>query len=286
MLQAQLSHGIGRSPFDSPLIGDSVAAAMIVQARQCLRATALIGMSEGSGVDAAHKLALMAAMAFGIPIHFDAVHTEGITTIQQADIKYAERLGYRLKLLAIARRRDDGVELRVHPTLVPESRLIANVEGVMNAVLVEADAVGSTLYYGPGAGGHPTASAVIADLVDVARLITADPGERVPHLAFQPDQLSDTPVLPIDEVETAYYLRMRLADQAGVLAEVTKILGDQGVSISAALQVEPSAQEKETDFVVVTDTTTERSIRAAIAGIEGLATSFAEVTWLRMERLS
>ena len=238
------------------------------------------------GVDAAHKLALMAAMAFGIPIHFDAVHTEGITNIQQEDIRYAERLGYRLKLLAIARRREEGVELRVHPTLVPESRLIANVEGVMNAVLVEADAVGSTLYYGPGAGGHPTASAVIADLVDVARLITADPGERVPHLAFQPDQLSDTPVLPMDAVETAYYLRMRLADQAGVLADVTKILGDQGVSISAALQVEPSDEENEADFVVITDTTTEEAIRAAIGAIEDLASSFTGVTWLRMERLS
>ena len=239
------------------------------------------------GVDAAHKLSLMAAMAFGIPIHFDAVYTEGITKIQQADIRYAERLGYRLKLLAITRRRDKGVELRVHPTLVPESRLIANVEGVMNAVLVEADAVGSTLYYGPGAGGHPTASAVIADLVDVARLITADPEERVPHLAFQPDELDDTtPILPMDEVETSYYLRMRLADQAGVLADVTRILGDQGVSISAALQVEPSDEEKETDFVVITDRTKEKSIRAAIASIESLATSFAGVTWLRMERLS
>ena len=238
------------------------------------------------GVDAAHKLALMAAMAFGIPIHFDAVHTEGITKIEQTDIRYAERLGYRLKLLAITRRRDEGVELRVHPTLVPESRLIANVEGVMNAVLVQADAAGSTLYYGAGAGSHPTASAVIADLVDVARLITADPEERVPHLAFQPDQLSDTPILPMDDVKTAYYLRMRLADQPGVLADVTKILGDEGVSIRAALQVEPSEQESEADFVVITDITTESAIRTAIAHIEGLPSSFAGVVWLRMERLS
>jgi homoserine dehydrogenase len=238
------------------------------------------------GVDAAHKLALMAAMAFGIPVRFEDVYTEGITAIEQTDIRYAERLGYRLKLLAITRKRDEGVELRVHPTLVPESRLIANVEGVMNAVLVEADAVGPTMYYGAGAGSQPTASAVIADLVDVARLITADPGHRVPHLAFQPDQLTDTPILPMDDVETSYYLRMRLADEPGVLADVTRILADQRVSIDAALQQEPGEEESQADIVLLTHLTTERQIRSAIERIEALPTTYSGVVLLRMERLS
>jgi homoserine dehydrogenase len=238
------------------------------------------------GVDAAHKLALMAAMAFGIPVRLEDVYTEGITAIEQTDIRYAERLGYRLKLLAITRKRDEGVELRVHPTLVPESRLIANVEGVMNAVLVEADAVGPTMYYGAGAGSQPTASAVIADLVDVARLITADPGHRVPHLAFQPDQLTDTPILPMDDVETSYYLRMRLADEPGVLADVTRILADQRVSIDAALQQEPGEEESQADIVLLTHLTTERQIRSAIERIEALPTTYSGVVLLRMERLS
>ena len=237
------------------------------------------------GVDAAHKLALMAAMAFGIPVHFDHVHTEGITAVQGTDIRYAERLGYRLKLLAITIRREEGIELRVHPCLVPEDVLLANVEGVMNAVLVQADAVGPTLYYGAGAGSQPTASAVIADLVDVARLISADPGERVPHLAFQADQLSDTPVLPIDDVRTSYYLRMRLSDQPGVLADVTRIFADESISIDAALQQEPG-DEDAADFVVLTHLTTERAVRAAIAGIQALPTTHSEVVLLRMEKLS
>ncbi|MCB0874091.1 MAG: homoserine dehydrogenase, partial [Thermoleophilia bacterium] len=173
------------------------------------------------GIDAAHKITLMAAMAFGVPVSLDDCYVEGITKIEQTDIRYAERLGYRLKLMGLTRRRDEGIELRVHPCLVPGSRLIANVEGVMNAVLVEADAVGQTLYYGAGAGSQPTASAVIADLVDVARLITADPGHRVPHLGFQPDRMGDTPILPMDDVQSGYYLRLRLADRPGVLADVT-----------------------------------------------------------------
>ena len=238
------------------------------------------------GIDAAHKLTLMASIAFGIPVRFDDAYVEGITSVEQTDIRYAERLGYRLKLLGITRRRDDGVELRVHPCLVPGTRLIANVEGVMNAVLVQGDAVGPTLYYGAGAGSQPTASAVIADLVDVARLITADPGQRVPHLAFQPDRMSDIPVLPIEDVETSYYLRMRLADQPGVLADVTRILADEQVSIDAALQQEPGEQEAEADIVFLTHRTTERAIRAALVKIEALETSYRPVVLLRMERLS
>ena len=238
------------------------------------------------GIDAAHKLTLMASIAFGIPVRFEDAYVEGITTVEQTDIRYAERLGYRLKLLGITRRREDGVELRVHPCLVPGTRLIANVEGVMNAVLVQGDAVGPTLYYGAGAGSQPTASAVIADLVDVARLITADPGQRVPHLAFQPDRMSDIPVLPIEDVQTSYYLRMRLADQPGVLADVTRILADEQVSIDAALQQEPGEEEAEADIVFLTHRTTERAIRAALVKIEALETSYRPVVLLRMERLS
>ncbi len=238
------------------------------------------------GVDAAHKLALMAAMAFGIPVRFEDAHVEGITRVEQTDIRYAERLGYRLKLLGITRRRAEGVELRVHPCLVPATRLIANVEGVMNAVLVQGDAVGSTLYYGAGAGAYPTGSAVIADLVDVARLITADPHHRVPHLAFQPESISDTPVLPMDDVRTSYYLRLRLADEPGVLADVTRILADERVSIDAALQQEPGEGEAQADVVILTHVTTERAIRAAIDRIAALPTSLRPVVLLRMERLA
>ncbi len=239
------------------------------------------------GVDAAHKLTLMAAMSFGIPVQFDACFVEGITKVDGTDIRYAERLGYRLKLLGITRRRENGVELRVHPCLVPSARLIANVEGVMNAVLVQGDAVGPTLYYGAGAGSEPTASAVIADLVDVARLISADPGHRVPVLAFQPDQVSsDLPVLPMDDVVTSYYLRMRLADEPGVLADVTRILADERVSIDAALQQEPGDEENAADIVLLTHPTTERAIRSALAKVEGLPTCTGEVVLLRMEKLS
>jgi homoserine dehydrogenase len=194
------------------------------------------------GVDAAHKITLLSALAFGIPVQFDRAHIEGITKLTAEDIRYAEELGYRIKLLGITKRKADGFELRVHPTLIPSKRLIANVEGVMNAVVVKGDAVGATLYYGRGAGAEPTASAVIADLVDVTRLHTADPEHRVPHLAFRADQLSDTPILPISEVESAYYLRLRVQDRPGVLADITRILADQGISIDAMLQKEPSGR--------------------------------------------
>lgn len=237
------------------------------------------------GVDAAHKLALMSAMAFGIPVRFDQAHVEGVTGIEQTDIRYAEELGYRVKLLGVTRRRDDGVELRVHPTLIPAGRLIANVEGVMNAVLVKGDAVGPTLFYGAGAGAQPTASAVIADLVDVARLITADPEHRVPHLAFQPDQLSDTPVLPIEDIVTSYYLRLNVEDQPGVLADVTRILADEGISIDAALQREPG-DDGRASVVLLTHESVERSVRTAIDRIEALPTSFGPVVSLRMEKLA
>jgi len=235
------------------------------------------------GVDAGHKVALMSAMAFGVPVMFDQAHVEGISSIEQADIRYAEELGYRLKLLGITKRRPDGIELRVHPTLVPTNRLIANVEGVMNAVMVDGDAVGQTLYYGAGAGSQPTASAVIADLVDVARLITADPEHRVPHLAFQPDQLADVPMLPIDDVTSAYYLRLRVADKPGVLAEVTGILAEGQISIDAVIQKESDIDSA--TIVLLTHECVERNLRAAIARIEALPANLAPVISLRMEKL-
>ncbi|AZG14238.1 MULTISPECIES: homoserine dehydrogenase [Cupriavidus] len=238
------------------------------------------------GIDAAHKVTLMSAIAFGMPVQFDRAHVEGITRLSAIDIKYAEELGYRIKLLGITRRREEGVELRVHPTLVPASRLIANVEGAMNAVLVQADAVGATLYYGKGAGAEPTASAVIADLVDVTRLHTADPNHRVPHLAFQPDELSSVPVLPIDEVTTSYYLRMRVADQTGVLAEITRILAEGGISIDAMLQKESREGEPQTDIIILTHLTREKQINVAIRSIEALQTVLSPVTRLRMEELN
>ena len=235
------------------------------------------------GIDAGHKVALMSAMAFGVPVMFDQAHVEGISSIEQADIRYAEELGYRLKLLGITKRRPGGIELRVHPTLVPTNRLIANVEGVMNAVMVDGDAVGQTLYYGAGAGSQPTASAVIADLVDVARLITADPEHRVPHLAFQPDQLADLPVLPIDDVTSAYYMRLRVADKPGVLAEVTGILADGQISIDAVIQKESDIDSA--TIVLLTHECVERNLRAAIARIEALPANLAPVISLRMEKL-
>ncbi len=237
------------------------------------------------GIDAAHKLSLMSAMAFGIPVRFDQAHVEGITTIEPTDIRYAEELGYRVKLLGITRRRPDGVELRVHPTLIPTARLIANVEGVMNAVLVQGDAVGPTLYYGAGAGAQPTASAVIADLVDIARLITADPEHRVPHLAFQPDRVTDIPILSIDDVTSGYYLRLQVADEPGVLADVTRILADEHISIDAALQREPGA-EGHASVVLLTHECVERDVRAAIAKIEALPANTGPVVSLRMEKLA
>ena len=237
------------------------------------------------GIDAAHKLTILSAIAFGIPVQFDKAYIEGITKLQAADIKYAEQLGYRIKLLGIARRRPHGVELRVHPTLVPAKRLIANVEGAMNAVLVQGDAVGATLYYGKGAGAEPTASAVIADLVDVTRLATADPEHRVPHLAFQADSLSDLPILPIDEVETGCYLRMRVLDQPGVLADITRILAEQHISIDAMLQREPEEGEGETDIIILTHACLEKSANSAIAAVEALPVVKGRVTRLRMESL-
>ncbi|WP_354684481.1 homoserine dehydrogenase [Cupriavidus necator] len=238
------------------------------------------------GVDAAHKVTLMSAIAFGMPVQFDKAHVEGITKLAATDIKYAEELGYRIKLLGITRRREDGVELRVHPTLVPASRLIANVEGAMNAVLVQGDAVGATLYYGKGAGAEPTASAVIADLVDVTRLHTADPNHRVPHLAFQPDELSSVPVLPIEEINSSYYLRMRVSDETGVLAEITRILAEGGISIDAMLQKESREGEPQTDIIILTHITREKHVNAAIARIEALHTVLSDVTRLRMEELN
>ena len=237
------------------------------------------------GVDAAHKATLMASIAFGVPIQFDKAHIEGITKLESADIRYAEQLGYRIKLLGIAKKRETGIELRVHPTLIPAKRLIANVEGPMNAVLVQADAVGPTLYYGKGAGAEPTASAVIADLVDITRLHTADPEHRVPHLAFQPDQMVDLPVLPIEEAETACYLRMRVEDQPGALADITRILADNGISIDAMLQREPEEGEAQTDIIILTHRSIEGRINAAVAKIESLAVVAGRVTRLRLEDL-
>jgi homoserine dehydrogenase len=237
------------------------------------------------GVDAAHKVTILASIAFGVPVQFDKAHVEGITKLQAIDIKYAEQLGYRIKLLGISRRTQKGIELRVHPTLIPAKRLIANVEGAMNAVLVQGDAVGATLYYGKGAGAEPTASAVIADLVDIARLATADPEHRVPHLAFQPNAMNDTPILPMSEVTTSYYLRMNVADQPGVLADVTRILADSNISIDAMLQKEPAEGEKQTDIIMLTHQTQEKNIEAAIAKIEALATVVGKVTKIRLEEL-
>jgi len=238
------------------------------------------------GVDAAHKATIMSAIAFGIPMQFDKAYIEGISKLDATDIKYAEQLGYRIKLLGIAKHKKNGIELRVHPTLIPTKRLIANVEGAMNAVLVWGDAVGATLYYGKGAGAEPTASAVIADLVDVTRLHTADPKNRVPHLAFQPDRLSDLPILPMAEVETAYYLRLTAADKPGVLGDITRILADLSISIDAMLQKEPAEGESQTDVVILTHVALEKDVDAAIVRIEALASITGKVTRIRMEELN
>jgi len=237
------------------------------------------------GIDAAHKLTLLAAIAFGVPINFDAAHVEGITRLAAEDIKYAEQLGYRIKLLGIAKRGPQGVELRVHPTLVPMQRLIASVEGAMNAVVVKGDAVGTTLYYGPGAGSEPTASAVIADLVDVTRMATADPENHVPHLAFQPDAMADVPWLPVDATVSSSYFRMRVADQPGVLADITRILADGRISIDALFQREPSEGENQTDIIMLTHEALERDVDAAIRRIEALPTVLAPVIRIRQEDL-
>ena len=238
------------------------------------------------GVDAAHKLTIMSAIAFGIPMQFDKAHIEGISKLQAEDIRYAEQLGYRIKLLGLTRRKPNGVELRVHPTLIPTKRLIANVEGAMNAVLVKGDAVGSTLYYGKGAGAEPTASAVIADLVDVTRMHTADPEHRVPHLAFQPDAVKPIPVLAMGEVETSYYFRMRVEDRPGVLADITRILADTQISIDAMIQREPAEGEEQTDIIMLTHQTLEKNADAAIARIEALPVVKGRVVRLRLEELN
>jgi homoserine dehydrogenase len=238
------------------------------------------------GIDAAHKLTILSAIAFGIPMQFDRAYTEGISRLTREDVQYAEELGYRIKLLGIARRAEAGIELRVHPTLIPERRLIANVDGAMNAILVKGDAVGPTLYYGAGAGAEPTASAVIADLVDVTRLHTADPHHRVPHLAFQPDQLADTPILPMDEVRTSYYLRLRAFDRPGVLADITRILADSEISIDAMVQKEPAEGEEQVNIILLTHITVEKNINAAIAKIEALDTVAGQVMRIRLEELA
>ena len=264
---------------------------------EALREAQRLGYAEADptfdieGVDAAHKATILSAIAFGIPMQFDRAWVEGITRLESADIRYAEQLGYRIKLLGITRRRVRdgrvlGIELRVHPTLIPAKRLIANVEGAMNAVWVKGDAVGHTMYYGKGAGAEPTASAVVADLVDVARALTVDPHNRVPHLAFQAEALADVPILPIEEVETAYYLRLRVADEPGVLADVTRILADGRISIDAMLQREPGEGENETDIILLTHLTIEGSVRRAIERIEALSTVLSKVVLIRLEELT
>ena len=238
------------------------------------------------GIDAAHKISIMASIAFGISIQFDKVYTEGITKLTGEDIRYAEELGYRIKLLGITRKTPKGIELRVHPTLIPSRRLIANVEGVMNAVVVKGDAVGPTLYYGPGAGAEPTASAVVADLVDVTRMHTADPKQRVPHLGVQPNLLLDIPILAMEEVETSYYLRLQALDRPGVLADITCILAELEISIDAMVQKEPKKNEEQVDIIVLTHLSVEKNINAAIAKIEELPSVMGEITRIRLEELS
>ena len=242
------------------------------------------------GVDAAHKATLISAIAFGVPVQFDKAYVEGITKLSATDINYAEQLGYRIKLLGITKRRDTGIELRVHPTLVPTKRLIANVEGAMNAVVVQGDAVGTTLYYGKGAGSEPTASAVIADLVDIARLLDAAPASRVPSLAFQHDALSTLPILPIEDVVTSFYLRLRVADQAGVLAKITGILAEQNISIDAVIQREADEVSGEggnqTDLIILTHDTAEGRMNKVLSQIQALPSVLAPVVRLRKEELA
>ena len=237
------------------------------------------------GIDAAHKLTIIGSIAFGMPLQFDKTYTEGIGKIEQQDVVYAAELGYRIKHLGITRKTDKGIEMRVHPTLIPHRRLIVNVDGVMNAVLVKGDAVGPTLYYGAGAGSEPTASAVIADVVDVVRALTSDPENRVPHLAFQPNELSDITVLPMDEVVTAYYLRMQAIDRPGVLADVTKILGDSGISIEAILQKQPAEEASHVPIIFLTQSVQEKHMNAAIQKLEKLDSIEGETTRIRMETL-
>ena len=238
------------------------------------------------GIDAGHKLTILSSIAFGIPLQFKQTYTEGITRITAEDVTYATELGYRIKHLGIARRTEKGIEQRVHPTMIPHRRLIANVDGVMNAVLVKGDAVGATLHYGAGAGAEPTASAVIADLVDVTRALTGDPNHRVPHLAFQPSTLADTAILPIEEVETAFYLRMCAVDRPGVLADVTRILGDRQISIEAFIQKEPTSGANKVDIIMLTQRVREGNMNEAIAAIEALDSICSQVTRIRVETLA
>ncbi len=237
------------------------------------------------GIDAAHKLTILSSLAFGIPLQFEKTYTEGIAGITAEDVTYAGELGYNIKHLGVARRTEQGIEQRVHPTMIPKRRLIANVNGVMNAVLVHGDAVGPTLYYGAGAGAEPTASAVVADIIDVVRAMTSDPNNRVPHLAFQPSTLADTPILSIDDVETAFYLRMRAADRPGVLADVTRILGDRDISIEAFIQKEPAAGEQDVDIIMLTQRVREGNMNEAIAAIEALDTIDGNIARIRVESL-
>lgn len=238
------------------------------------------------GIDAAHKLTILASIAFGMPLKFDSVYTEGISQLKTDDVRYARELGYQIKHLGIARQHDNGVELRVHPTLIPERRLLANVDGVKNAVLVWGDAVGPTLYYGAGAGAEPTASAVVADLVDVVRTLTADPTHRVPHLAVVPDQVTDLPILSMDEVVSGYYLRLTVRDQPGVLANIARILADHGINIEAMIQKEVSAETLHLPIVLLTHPLREARMNAAIEAIESLDTVLAPVVRLRVESLA
>jgi homoserine dehydrogenase len=237
------------------------------------------------GIDAAHKLVILASLAFGIPLQFDKVFTEGISKVEPQDVTYAQQLGYRIKHLGIARRNKDGIELRVHPTLIPEKRLIANVDGVMNAVLVKGDAVGPTLYYGPGAGAEPTASSVIADIIDLARTLSADPEHRVPHLGFQPDQLKDIKVLPIDEVETAYYLRINALDVPGVLAKITQVLSEANISVEAVIQKEPEAGRDRVQLIILTNRSVEKHLDDAVKKIKALDATEGGVVMIRVESL-
>ncbi len=237
------------------------------------------------GIDAAHKLTILASIAFGIPLQFDKAYTEGISEITRKDVDYASELGFTIKHLGVSRRTDKGIELRVHPTLIPKRRLIANVDGVMNAVLVKGDAVGPTLYYGAGAGADPTASAVVGDIIDVVRVLTSDPENRVPHLAFQPESLSDTPILPIEEIETSYYLRINASDQTGVLAKITAILADNGISINSMLQKEHASNEDSATIIIITHSTIEKNMNAALDKIHALEVISDDVIRIRLEHL-
>ncbi len=238
------------------------------------------------GIDAAHKLTILSAIAFGVPVQFNKAYVEGISKLSKEDILYAEQLGYRIKLLGISRYTSDGIELRVHPTLIPKSHVMASISGATNAVVVKGDAVGQTLYSGAGAGSEPTASAVIADLVDVTRLQTADPDHRVPHLAFQADSLADTPILPMEKVLTAYYLRLRVADEPGVLASITRILAEARISIDAVMQKEAKQQEQQTDLIVLTHQTRESQMNQALQAMQALPTVVAPIVRIRQEDLN